>query len=329
MDAKIVKEPEQHEIEYMIGAAFPGRSWETYSLTMLKGGIFNTTYFVEPVPYEGKKYILRVGPVHRELLLPYEHYLMDSECWAYEKMAEAGIPTSTVVYKDTTKTRLDRDFMVVEYIESRELSRSQLTEEETYRVYYETGRYCRRMTEITGEKFGRVGYILRGKGYDTWGEYIKSELTEWADSVRANAAGYYTEEELCAIVSLADRYRDILDEVKTPRFNHCDMWRLNVLLDKDGKPEVAAIIDPDRCCMGDPDFELSSGWMMNDAFYDGYGRRMAEDEHTRIRTDIYKMIFLLLNGYFVRTQYEDGGYSEDDRKNALVYLNRLTGGVNP
>jgi len=101
------------------------------------------------------------------------------------------------------------------------------------------------------------------------------------------------------------------------------MWRLNVLLAPDGKPEVAAIIDPDRCCMGDPDFELSSGWMMNDAFYEGYGRRMAEDRHTVIRTNIYKMIFLLLNGYFVRTQYEGGSYSMEDKKHALAYLNRL------
>lgn len=323
MDAKIVRAPEQCEIDGMIRAAFPARDWESYHLTMLKGGLFNTTYLVEPVPYAGKKYILRVGPVRRELLLPYEHYLMDAECWAYEKMAEKGIPTSKVVYKDTEKRLLDRDFMVVEYIPSIALNCAELSDDEKHKVYREVGHYCRVMSEITGEKFGRVGYILRGKGYDTWSAYIRSELTEWADSIRARTTDYYTEEELCDIVSLADRYRDILDEIKTPCFNHCDMWELNVLLDKDGEHRVAAIIDPDRCCMGDPDFELSSGWMMNDAFYDGYGRRMAEDEHTRIRTDIYKMMFFLLNGYFVRTQYDDGGYSEDDKKNAMFYLKRL------
>ena len=106
------------------------------------------------------------------------------------------------------------------------------------------------------------------------------------------------------------------------------MWSLNVLLtptagSETEKPDIAAIIDPDRCCMGDPDFELSSGWMMNDAFYDGYGRRMAEDAHTVIRTNIYKMIFLLLNGYFMRTQYDDPAPSMSDKERAMKYLEAL------
>lgn len=238
-------------------------------------------------------------------------------------MAEAGIPTSTVVHKDTTKTLLDRDFMIVKFIESVQLNRSELSEADRYEVFRKVGAYCRKMNDIHTEKFGRVGCILHGGGYDTWSAYIRSELSEWADKIRGQTTGYYTEEELCEIVSLADRYRDILDEITEPCFSHCDMWSLNVLLTPDGKPDIAAIIDPDRCCMGDPDFELSSGWMMNDAFYDGYGRRMAEDEHTVIRTNIYKMIFLLLNGYFMRTQYDDPAPSMSDRERAMKYVEAL------
>jgi len=192
MDAKIVKAPELHEIDTMIGQIFPGKSSRDFTLTTLKGGIFNTTYRLDPVSDTGRSYILRVGPVHRELLLPYEHYLMDAECWAYGKMAEAGIPTSAVVHCDTTKSLLSRDFMAVEYIPSRELGSTQLTEADKYAVYRETGRYCRMMSEIKGEKFGRVGCILHGGGYDTWSAYIRGELTEWADSIRKNAPDYYT-----------------------------------------------------------------------------------------------------------------------------------------
>ena len=326
MDAKIVRVPEPAELDRMVYAAFP--SWKSYRTVMLKGGLFNTTYTLESDDAPGKKYVLRVGPVRRELLLPYEMYLMDAECWAYEKMAEAGIPTSTVVHKDTTKTLLDRDFMIVKFIESVQLNRSEMSEADRYEVFREVGRLCRKMNNIRTEKFGRVGYILNGGGYDTWSAYIQSELSEWAGKIREQTTGYYTEEELCEIVSLADRYRDILDEITEPCFNHCDMWSLNVLLmppagSETEKPGIAAIIDPDRCCMGDPDFELSSGWMMNDAFYDGYGRRMAEDAHTVIRTNIYKMIFLLLNGYFMRTQYDDPAPSMSDKERAMKYLEAL------
>jgi aminoglycoside phosphotransferase (APT) family kinase protein len=326
MDAKIVRVPEPAELDRMVYAAFP--SWKSYRTVMLKGGLFNTTYTLESDDAPDEKYVLRVGPVRRELLLPYEMYLMDAECWAYEKMAEAGIPTSTVVHKDTTKTLLDRDFMIVKFIESVQLNRSEMSEADRYEVFRKVGRLCRKMNDIRTEKFGRVGYILNGGGYDTWSAYIRSELSEWADKIREQTTDYYTEEELCEIVSLADRYRDILDEITEPCFNHCDMWSLNVLLmppagSETEKPGIAAIIDPDRCCMGDPDFELSSGWMMNDAFYDGYGRRMAEDEHTVIRTNIYKMIFLLLNGYFMRTQYDDPAPSMSDKERAMKYLEAL------
>lgn len=327
MDAKIVKLPEPAELDRMVYAAFP--AWKSYRTTVLKGGLFNTTYTLESDDAPGKKYVLRVGPVRRELLLPYELHLMDAECWAYGQMAAVGIPTSTVVYKDTSKTLLDRDFMIVEFIESVQLNRSEMSEADRYEVFRKVGAYCRKMNDIHTEKFGRVGYIVNGGGYDTWSAYIKSELTEWADKIREQTVGYYTEDELCEIVSLADRYRDILDEIRVPCFNHCDLWSLNVLLtpvdqsEPGGKPGIAAIIDPDRCCMGDPDFELSSGWMMNDAFYAGYGRRMAEDEHTVIRTNIYKMIFLILNGYFMRTQYDDPAPSLQDKERAMKYVEAL------
>lgn len=321
MDAKIVRLPTSPELDAMVYAAFP--SWTSYRTEVLKGGLFNTAYTLQSDDAPGEKYVLRCGPVRRELLLPYELYLMDAECWAYEQMAAVGIPTSTVVYKDTAKTLLDRDFMIVEFIPSIQLNRAELTEEDRYTVFRKAGQLCRKMNDIHTDKFGRVGEILRGCGHDTWSGYIRWELTGWADKIREQTTGYYTGDELDEILSLPDRYGEILDEIKTPCFNHCDMWSLNVLLTPDGKPEIAAIIDPDRCCMGDPDFELSSGWMMNDAFYDGYGRRMAEDPHTVIRTNIYKMIFLLLNGYFMRTQYDDPAPSMSDKARAMAYLEAL------
>lgn len=320
MDAYIVQELTAEELDRVVYKIFPDTG--SYSFKILKGGLFNTTYLLESPGWE-KKYVLRIGPVRRELLLPYEHHLMDAEVWAYEKMAEVGIPTSKVVYSDTTKTLIDRDFMAVEYIPSIGLNRNSLTEEGVREVFRQTGRYCRMMNDIHTDKFGRVGFILNGGGSDTWSEYIRTELQGWADSIRGNTEGYYTDEELDAIVAVADTYRDILDEIKTPCFNHCDMWSLNVLIPDTGEAEVRAIIDPDRCCMGDPDFELASGWMMTDEFYEGYGRRIADDPHTKIRVTIYRMMFFILNGYFMRTQYEDKSHSLGDRERGLECLRAL------
>ena len=46
------------------------------SACLLSGGLFNTTYRLETVT---KTAILRLGPVNRHLLLPYERNLMAAE----------------------------------------------------------------------------------------------------------------------------------------------------------------------------------------------------------------------------------------------------------
>lgn len=318
MDAKIKKSPTKEELDYIVSSAFPDN--DGYKTTVLNGGLFNTSYLLEVC---GAKYVLRVGPEDRHLLYPYEMYLMDAEAWAYREMSRIGIPTSTLTYIDTTKKALNRDFMIVEYIDSTGMNAFRWEWDNERVIYKEIGRLTRKMSEITGDKFGRVGKILHGEGYDRWSDYIKGELSEWADTVRRNAEGYYTEEELERIVGVADKHRDVLDDIKVPHFNHCDIWQLNILVPKSGEPVVKAVIDPDRCCMGDPDYELSSGWMMNDAFYEGYGRRMAEDERTVIRTSIYKMMFFILNGYFMWVQYDDRENAASDKERGMYFLKKL------
>lgn len=324
MDSRIQREPERAETDRVIAAAFP--EWKSYETTLLSGGLFNTAYILKeiPEPEDGHKYVLRFGPVMRELLLPYEHNLMAAEAWAYEKMAAAGVPTSHVVYLDTSKALLDRDVMIVEYIPSVNLYDAKLDDANKAIAYEEVGRLTRKMHEIPGTQFGRAAWLLRGRGFDRWSDYIRSEFDEWADSIRHKTTGFFTEEELSAILALPGKYRTELDEITEPRFCHCDLWGLNVLMKEKGSPEVAAVIDPDRCCMGDPDFELASGWMMSDAFYRGYGRSINEDDPaTEKRVTLYRALFFLLDGFFQRVQYDDPKPSLNDKEWAYKHLDKL------
>ena len=77
---------------------------------LLRGGLFNTTYRLD---MEDRSVILRLGPVHREVLLPYEQYLMASEPVIQELMWRRGIPTSKTVFLDLDRSFLDRDIAVV------------------------------------------------------------------------------------------------------------------------------------------------------------------------------------------------------------------------
>lgn len=49
------------------------------------------------------------------------------------------------------------------------------------------------------------------------------------------------------------------------------------------------MIDGDRALFGDIDFEFASGWMMTDAFFDGYGARPAETPDCLITLHVVQM----------------------------------------
>ena len=83
----------------------------------LPGGMFNTTYNVE-YGTKGEKAVLRLGSVNRHLLMGFEEKLMEAENEVYRLCKQAGIPCSKVLCCDTSKQLADRDYMIVEYIDS-------------------------------------------------------------------------------------------------------------------------------------------------------------------------------------------------------------------
>lgn len=61
------------ELRAVCSAHFTG----DFSAQRLTGGMFNTTSLI--TTEEGERYVLRMGSVHRELLLPFEHTLMQGK----------------------------------------------------------------------------------------------------------------------------------------------------------------------------------------------------------------------------------------------------------
>jgi aminoglycoside phosphotransferase (APT) family kinase protein len=79
------------------------------------------------------------------------------------------------------------------------------------------------------------------------------------------------------VVALADRHRDVLDEIDRPHLLHGDLWVPNVMLDPDApEPTITGVLDHDRASWGDP----AADWTIHvvrertdrDAFWDTYGR---------------------------------------------------------
>ena len=159
----LYRELTSEELEAVFASALPGERVLEYGL--LSGGLFNTTYRVKT---EAHDTVLRMGPVNRELLLPFEHGLMGAEACVDGLCHGAGIPASRVLCCDTSKSVLDRDFMVVEYIESIPLSSDRVPKDAVPELHRECGMLAKKLHGITGEMFGRVSQVLSGNGKATW-----------------------------------------------------------------------------------------------------------------------------------------------------------------
>ncbi len=295
-----------------------------YEAKLLSGGLFNTTYLITLLSSQ-RKLVLRIGPVNRHLLLPFEDNLMDAEDYVYKLCKYNGVACSNVVICDTTRKIIDRDYMFVDYIPSSALSELEVSEQTMSSLYKQTGFYTAKLHKITNIQFGRVSQIVKGIGFSSWSEYLKEEISQWNSKVITTEI--YKKSELSLIDEVFEKYKDLLDEIKTPHLVHADLWAGNVLVSQvDNDYKVVAIIDVDRTIFGDIDFEFASPWMINDDFLEGYGANISQGENSETRKKIYRLIYNLLDSYVWLAEYNNKEYSEENKKSAMEIVKQLLNG---
>lgn len=295
---------------------------EILSSRLLSGGLFNTTYLVDT---QGMgKVVLRVGPVNRHLLMPFEHRLMEAECEAYALCRQQGIPVSEVLALDTEKKWIGRDVMIVRYIPSLPLIEAVLKPEDRARIDRDIGRATAKMHRITQRRFGRLPEVRAGKGFERWSDFLLDEFEQW-EGVAA-PSGIFTPHQLGQMRRLWIQYAPLLDEVRTPSLVHTDLWEGNLLVRTDTpRPEFAAIIDADRALWGDAEFEFSSiRWMLNDDFLAGYGRDISHEGAHGTRQSLYCLLCGLWNAYVYGVEYNDHEQMIRTRDEVREILRRLT-----
>lgn len=295
--------------------------------SLLSGGLFNTTYRVWNKD-SNLDVVLRLGPVNRHLLVRFEENLMEAEKYVYELCKKENIVCSEVLVCDTSKQWIDRDFMIVTYIPSIAMCDAKLTQEQKVPLYIELGKQTKRIHGITSQAFGRVSEILSGLSFSSWSEYLLSELEDICSRIiRDNGIKL---EETVRAKQVVMKYQDWLDEIKTPRLIHTDLWEGNILLDKQKKNQIVAIIDSDRAIFGDPDYDLACPWLINDAFFKGYGIQENSfhteefDSIKRItRRKIYNMVYRFLEIYIGLSEYNNQESYQMNLRDAMNLVEEL------
>lgn len=291
---------------------------------LLSGGLFNTTYRLTTTNRDA---ILRLGPVNRHLLLPYEHHLMEAEAGILELLHRHGIPTSRMIALDVRREFLDRDVMVVECLPAVSMSTVSLAKEQEVRICREVGAFARELHRITADElprkfdkpFGRYAAVLGGYGGATWSEALIQELHLWMSKARPTAL--FTPEEFDRIDRCFCRFRPLFDQIRQPRLAHADLWQGNVLVDAHG--QLSAIIDTDRAFFGDPEYDLAMDWLPKDSFLEGYGTIPDPGRDAVLRRKLYKFLLDLEDCYIYIIQYSNPKASQDLKEKILTQLAEL------
>lgn len=277
---------------------------------LLSGGLFNTTYLVQT---SSRKAILRLGPVNRSLLQPYERRLMEAEAMVLDALHSRNVPTSRLIALDLNGTFLERDVMVVEAMDAVSLSTVEVDKDTEARLCSEVGLLTAIIHSITAadlpmafpKPFGRLGNILSGNGGETWREAISQEVEQWCALAKEHSLA--NEDFILRVRDCFMGYARLFDAVTEPRLVHADLWYGNILVNRDRK--LAGIIDADRVVWGDPEWEFATGWMTGPDFCRGYGREPDPSEESCLRRRLYKLLMDLEDVYVLKCQYnipEDG-----------------------
>lgn len=298
-NSNLYRELSEKNITDIMESALGGISDLRYEI--VSGGLFNTTYKVET---GANKYILRVGPVHEELFMDYEHDLMRTEAQVLKMVADIGVPTSEVIVCDLSRSIIPREYMLIGYIDSVVLAGAQIPDEDRKEIQRDLGRYIRMMHNTAMPSFGRATDVLSGVYADSFAQSILREISDI--SAKAFYSGCFTAEQREYIVESTEMTRQVLSSVKTPVLCHGDLWDGNVLIQKKGeKWKFAALIDLDRAYFGDPAFDLGNPWVINDEFLEGYGvtREYLEEREMKIRRRISELVYFLIEAYVWKSQY--------------------------
>jgi fructosamine-3-kinase len=267
-----------HDVNLILDKA----GFDGYRVRSIGAGHYNDSYYVEA---GNGKFVLRVAPPDSMPKLFYEIDMMKSEVNIHQLVREnTNVPVPEIVYHDFSRDIIDRDYLIMEYLEG---NTGPFDDREL-------GRYVRQIHAIESDKFG---YPERpaptGESWpDIFHTYVKLILRDCL------SCGVIDKSEHDYFLSIYDKQGSVIGDVK-PSLLHLDLWSQNILT-VNGK--ITAILDFDRGLYGDPELEfavLDTYGYSTPEFFEGYGRSRPNDSRAQIRQRLY-IVYELIKYAFIR-----------------------------
>jgi aminoglycoside phosphotransferase (APT) family kinase protein len=314
--SRIFKELTPTEIDRVIAHLY-GSGTKILDCSLMKGGLFNTTYLVK-TDSDSNAIVLRVAPINQHLLLDFEQSMMAAEPLFYEMLHAKNIPTSEVIHHDNSFRVIDREYIIFKYIRSIPMNDPSVPQEAKSSLYQRLGEIIALLHEIKSEKFGWKRPNGELAMFDSWGMFLQRFAQEIADKT-ANC-GLFTDRELHRFLNIFSE-RVVFDQITMACMVHADLWEGNVLVSEtDGQWNIVALIDIDKAIFGDKDLEFAFPTVLNDDFLSGYGSRVDDSSGSKFRRNAYRLLESFMYAYIWFAQFDYQERYEAAIRNGLSAL---------
>ena len=245
---------------------------EDWQVRPFGAGKFSETFDVSG---PNGRYVLRVAPPDDLRQLFYERRMMRQEPGIHARLlAETSAPVPPIIAHDFSRERIDRDYVLMPRLAGLPLSEASLGESARRRALAEWGGYIAQVHSVA-DPAGRFGYLGEHRCMEpqaTWAEAFAVMYRKELDDIVA--CGIYDQATADAAQRMLAESLSAFDRPES-RLLHGDIWTTNLLVGPDG--EVTAVLDFDRACWGDIEWDLAIADYCNvtaEAFWSGYGREV-------------------------------------------------------
>ena len=263
----------------------------TLRFSPVRTGKHNQSYWVDS---NQGRFVLRVAPPDNAGFLFYERLMMRQEPRLHQLIrAQTDIPVAEIVGYDFSRTRIDRDYLLMTALSGTPLSDAVgLSLAQFQQALRQVGEYVRQLHAITAsEQLGNQNYGYLGAHHPmepqpTWAAAFKVMWNKLIDDVIA--CGSYTPQEGQMMRDLLELHLEQFDRPVIPSLLHMDIWSQNILIDQMGN--VSGLVDFDRALWGDVEIEfavLDYCGISEPAFWEGYGLTRNETPPAMIRRQFY------------------------------------------
>lgn len=276
-----------HEAERLVVSLLGGESWRCRPFG---AGRFSETFRVSGD--KQREYVLRVAPPDTVLQLFYEYRMMRQEPAIHSRLKkETSIPVPEIVAHDFSRSLVDRDFLIMPLLPGVPLSAAKLSRGDYENALLQWGRYVAEIHTLRDQenRFGYLGEHECMTPQPSWRcafiEMFRKELDD------LGGCGVYTQAMVDDAMALIEDHSSCFRSCATSRLCHGDLWVTNLLVDPAGN--VTGVIDFDRACWGDTEWDLAIAeycGITRPAFWEGYGGRV---ERTQGEAGIRRLFYLL------------------------------------